>query len=536
MCNYALGRYAEAKADFERSFQSLRSNVVIDYFQVGFAHRLYSCEVQYNLGLCLLALGDIDGANMRFSTARQQKPVLDRPAEYYQDIDRALILGPVKALEKLDPMGVPLKCLFRPPGKGVQPSSVLPPRNKSAPTFPVLVRVGQQEQSYADQRSEKGDSNDERPSRRGSILDAPAPKPDHGIEQPHESTSQLQPTQSKPVMVVDLQSDEGPSFDSPNLQTAPTTSEDQLPANGLAAALRARAKTLKKTKSAMEASSNEEKVSVPVRPSTSEASAKFATADPSTQGVEPTVASTTAYKSHSPDKSSKPAAAPATSFAEQLKAKMEQRASSARFQQHPPLLMNTVTKQQGPQPVAGQDVRQVVNEVLHKDAIDRNPAARESVSYSSSASLGRPVSNNPAEEAKRDIVLPKEERRSSVVEPTDKDKSDTRVSVRTPSFSSERSDSSPSSATSASKLRVKLHYHDEIRFILVELDTTFEELMDKVSRKCNVASNNALRVKFRDPGCPEDLIFLTDAEDIEIWLDCSFGLGGRASDLYVFDT
>ncbi|XP_041482218.1 bromodomain-containing protein 4-like isoform X2 [Lytechinus variegatus] len=51
MVNYHLHRYNESRNSYEKSKTCLRGNRFIDYRQLGFVHKLYECEVLYNLAL-----------------------------------------------------------------------------------------------------------------------------------------------------------------------------------------------------------------------------------------------------------------------------------------------------------------------------------------------------------------------------------------------------------------------------------------------------------------------------------------------------
>jgi hypothetical protein len=194
--------------------------MVVDYSQLGLSYRLYSCEVYYNLALSMLSLGETEPGNANLAVAMQRKPVLDRPADYYKEIDKALILGPTKAVEKLDPFAVPLRTgVFRPPGKN-KTGPTLSQRLKAAPTFPVVVRPNYQ--SWEQTQKE---------------------------QDVRESVAYGSASQSfDPYSPVDNYGNEAAA-----LEGSQSTSDDQIPSGGLAAELQRKAKSLKKMKSANDA-------------------------------------------------------------------------------------------------------------------------------------------------------------------------------------------------------------------------------------------------------------------------------------------
>ncbi|CCG81403.1 putative PB1 domain protein [Taphrina deformans PYCC 5710] len=59
--SFLLGRFSDAKDQFDDALLYLRGNEQIDYKQLGLAFKLYSCEVLFNRGLCSLYLKDSAG-------------------------------------------------------------------------------------------------------------------------------------------------------------------------------------------------------------------------------------------------------------------------------------------------------------------------------------------------------------------------------------------------------------------------------------------------------------------------------------------
>ncbi|EUC62514.1 NADPH oxidase regulator NoxR [Rhizoctonia solani AG-3 Rhs1AP] len=58
--NFLLGHYEEAYQDFNEALIFLRGNQAINYEQLGLKFRLYSAEVLFNRGLCLIYMGRLD--------------------------------------------------------------------------------------------------------------------------------------------------------------------------------------------------------------------------------------------------------------------------------------------------------------------------------------------------------------------------------------------------------------------------------------------------------------------------------------------
>lgn len=71
--NFLLGRWHEAKRDFDDAYAYMRSNVTIDYEQLGLNFRLYSCEVLFNRGLATLHAGDFNGGMNDLQAAAKEK-------------------------------------------------------------------------------------------------------------------------------------------------------------------------------------------------------------------------------------------------------------------------------------------------------------------------------------------------------------------------------------------------------------------------------------------------------------------------------
>ncbi len=113
VCYYQFCDWARAAKDFGNCVQALRGNMVIDYAQLGLAYRLYACEPTYNLALANFCLRNTALALTTLQSAEKLLPLLDRPREYYANVDKALKLG--QGCEgDLDLYMCPLRCIYRP--------------------------------------------------------------------------------------------------------------------------------------------------------------------------------------------------------------------------------------------------------------------------------------------------------------------------------------------------------------------------------------------------------------------------------------
>ncbi|KAG8977814.1 hypothetical protein FRB90_008657 [Tulasnella sp. 427] len=75
--NFLLGRYQFAYKDFDVAFKQLRENQWIDYEQLGLKFKLWSAEVLYNRGLCLIYMGQVENGMRDLQAARREKQVPD---------------------------------------------------------------------------------------------------------------------------------------------------------------------------------------------------------------------------------------------------------------------------------------------------------------------------------------------------------------------------------------------------------------------------------------------------------------------------
>ncbi|KAJ6608909.1 hypothetical protein B0H10DRAFT_2301133 [Mycena sp. CBHHK59/15] len=71
--NFLLGRYDLAHQDFEAALLSLRGNQEINYEQLGLKFRLFSAEVLFNRGLCLISLGRTEQGLAQMEEAKTMK-------------------------------------------------------------------------------------------------------------------------------------------------------------------------------------------------------------------------------------------------------------------------------------------------------------------------------------------------------------------------------------------------------------------------------------------------------------------------------
>ncbi|KAJ3277235.1 hypothetical protein HK104_003522, partial [Borealophlyctis nickersoniae] len=109
VCCYNAGMANEAIDDFTKALKHFRGNTYIDYTQLGLKYRLYTCEVNYNLGLAWASLGVEAKAWTEFDTAFQNRPDSDE----FKIIGEALRLGK-RAPDYLPPFEVPRDCVYRP--------------------------------------------------------------------------------------------------------------------------------------------------------------------------------------------------------------------------------------------------------------------------------------------------------------------------------------------------------------------------------------------------------------------------------------
>ncbi|BGP12560.1 hypothetical protein JCM10213_004854 [Rhodosporidiobolus nylandii] len=102
---FLLGRYEEARKDFDEALLYLRGNDVIDYEQLGLKFKLFSCEVLFNRGLSSIYLRRYDeGLNDLAAAAREKR------VEEHGVIDEAL----ADRGEGYTVFSVPIGVLFRP--------------------------------------------------------------------------------------------------------------------------------------------------------------------------------------------------------------------------------------------------------------------------------------------------------------------------------------------------------------------------------------------------------------------------------------
>lgn len=71
--NFLLGRYPMALKDFEEALLYLRGNQAINYEQLGLKFKLFSAEVLFNKGLCLLYMNNFQEGMRDLEDARNEK-------------------------------------------------------------------------------------------------------------------------------------------------------------------------------------------------------------------------------------------------------------------------------------------------------------------------------------------------------------------------------------------------------------------------------------------------------------------------------
>ncbi|RKO90761.1 hypothetical protein BDK51DRAFT_29799, partial [Blyttiomyces helicus] len=110
-CLYRLGALDDAVADFTDTIAFMRNNLLIDYTQLGLAHKLFACEAIYNRGLCNAALGKADAAMQDFDEALRTRPTDNAD---FSNIEQAIRLGS-RAPESLGAYEIPRDLIYRPP-------------------------------------------------------------------------------------------------------------------------------------------------------------------------------------------------------------------------------------------------------------------------------------------------------------------------------------------------------------------------------------------------------------------------------------
>jgi tetratricopeptide (TPR) repeat protein len=75
--NFLVGDFEEALANFNDALLYLRGNTYIDYDQLGLKFRLYSCEVLFNRGLCYIYLNQEKPGMQDFGYAQKEKMTAD---------------------------------------------------------------------------------------------------------------------------------------------------------------------------------------------------------------------------------------------------------------------------------------------------------------------------------------------------------------------------------------------------------------------------------------------------------------------------
>lgn len=104
--NFLLGKYDFAFKDFEEALLYLRGNQAINYEQLGLQFRLYSAEVLFNKGLCLIYMGRGEQGMQDMQEARNEKVT-----EEHNVIDEAIRDGG----EGYTVFSIPVGILYRPP-------------------------------------------------------------------------------------------------------------------------------------------------------------------------------------------------------------------------------------------------------------------------------------------------------------------------------------------------------------------------------------------------------------------------------------
>lgn len=103
--NFLVGDFEEALANFNDALLYLRGNTYIDYDQLGLKFRLYSCEVLFNRGLCYIYLRQEKPGMQDFGYAQKEKMTADHDV-----IDDAIR----EKAEGYTVFSIPVGVLYRP--------------------------------------------------------------------------------------------------------------------------------------------------------------------------------------------------------------------------------------------------------------------------------------------------------------------------------------------------------------------------------------------------------------------------------------
>ncbi|KAJ9613976.1 hypothetical protein H2200_002112 [Cladophialophora chaetospira] len=103
--NFLVGDFEEALANFNDTLLYLRGNTYIDYEQLGLKFKLYSCEVLFNRGLCYVYLQQEDAGLQDFSFAQKEKMTPDH--DVIDDAIKERAQGYVV-------FSIPVGCVYRP--------------------------------------------------------------------------------------------------------------------------------------------------------------------------------------------------------------------------------------------------------------------------------------------------------------------------------------------------------------------------------------------------------------------------------------
>ncbi|KAF7335544.1 NADPH oxidase regulator NoxR [Mycena venus] len=115
ICNFHLARYKQACEAFADALLYLRGNEVINYGQLGFKFRLYSAEILFNQGLCLIYMGhNVEGLAL-MEEAKQVKLTVEHDV-----IDAAIVEGG----EGYSVFSIPVGLLYRPSEKKMSSARV----------------------------------------------------------------------------------------------------------------------------------------------------------------------------------------------------------------------------------------------------------------------------------------------------------------------------------------------------------------------------------------------------------------------------
>ncbi|XP_071476505.1 uncharacterized protein [Diadema antillarum] len=110
MVYYRLQRYNESRNSYDQAKVTLRGNKFIDYRQLGFVHKLYECEVLYNLALTYATMMSSSEYALELLHQASKVTVEARHGTMIEKAEKLLMSN-----QLYEPLVLPTNQLFRPP-------------------------------------------------------------------------------------------------------------------------------------------------------------------------------------------------------------------------------------------------------------------------------------------------------------------------------------------------------------------------------------------------------------------------------------